>query len=114
MFGLGQVAGDLLPGLVAAGQVQDALQAAVVERRAGDHDGRGLLVRARVPRWVPRDVDEQRPAGSHTVKSWRAKSLTLNLLAKRYKHKQVQQQDQGQRVRTKICPGLFLWKLKFR
>lgn len=69
VLGFGQVASDLLSALVAAGQVQDALQAAVVERRAGDHHGRGLFVRAGVACRVPGDVDEQRAPTAHTIKS---------------------------------------------
>lgn len=39
MLCFGQVARDLVLGLVAARQVEDALQAAVVDGRAGDHHG---------------------------------------------------------------------------
>lgn len=67
MFGLGQVSRDAVLGLVAAGQVEDALQAAVVHRRAGDHHGGRLFVRAGVPCRVPGDVDEEGPPGAHTV-----------------------------------------------
>lgn len=40
----GQVAGDLPFGLVAAGQVENALQATVIDRRAGNHHRGGFLV----------------------------------------------------------------------
>ena len=75
LLGLGQVAGDGVLALVAAGQVQDTLQAAVVDRRAGDHHGGRLLVGARVSRRVPGDVDEQGPSGAHAVKPMSRRTL---------------------------------------
>lgn len=75
-LGLVQVARDLLPALMAAGHVQYGLQAAVVHGRAGDHHGRGLLVRARVPCWVPGHIYEERAACPHPVKP--AGSFFLN------------------------------------
>ena len=65
----GQISSDLLFGLVAAGQVEDALQATVVDCCACNHHGWRFLVRARVPCRVPGNVDEKGPSRAHTVKS---------------------------------------------
>lgn len=80
VLGLAQVACNLVFCLVAAGQMEDALQATVVDCCAGNHHGRGLLVRARVPGRVPRDVDEQRPSRTHPVKSTEQRHHHISLI----------------------------------
>ena len=68
LLGFVQVARDLLLALMTAGHVQDGLEATVVHGGAGNHHGRGLLVRARIPGWVPGHVYKQGATRSHPVK----------------------------------------------
>ena len=68
LLGFVQVARDLFTALMAAGHVQDCLEAAVVHGSAGNHHGRGLLVGARIPGWVPGHVYKEGATRSHPVK----------------------------------------------
>lgn len=61
--------------------MQDALQAAVIHRCAGDHHGRRLFIRARISSRMPGDVDEQRTTRTHPVKSKARQQTTM----KRYR-----------------------------
>ena len=50
-----------------AGHVQHGVQAAVVERGAGNCHGAGLLVAPRIPRCMPCHITEQGPPREHPV-----------------------------------------------